>query len=58
MLNFMDTSPHIEIETVSNRLPIIYSATRGAFELVGHDTTVSLFFEKSCELSHLRLSLT
>jgi hypothetical protein len=44
----MDTLPHIEIQAVSYRLPIIYSATRVGFELVGHDTTVNLFFEKSC----------
>jgi len=46
MLGFVYTSPHIEIETVANGPPNIYSATRGVFELVGHYATFSLFFEK------------
>jgi len=47
MLGFMYTSPHIETETVAYRPPIIYSASRGVFELVGHYARVRLFFEKS-----------
>ena len=47
MLKYMDASPNVVIEAMACGLPIIYSATGGVPELVGHEAGVGLFLKKS-----------
>lgn len=49
MLKYMDASPNVVIEAMACGLPIIYSATGGVAELVGHNAGIGLLLEKSWE---------